>query len=310
MMFGSYIGGIYPRSERLIDATRKNSPNLKSLFVEEKKKIISLQVKAGLSYISDPLIDWDDMLRPFLRLEGFEQGSLNRIFEKNTFYRTPVAAGKIRGGGKLALTSLSTRLLPKSKPWKADLPDPYTVVALSKNLYYKNRKDFVIDVAKALAREARTLENKGVKLIQVNGPSLCYVRGKEDLGLAKEALKILTKGLNVKFYLHLYFGNPKPVLSDILDFHIHGIGLDSLAVDGLKGFKMGDKGLALGCVDAGNTRIDRPDQIVSEAKKICSVLEPRELYLCPNYDLEYIPHLYARRKIIKLGEALNILRDE
>jgi methionine synthase II (cobalamin-independent) len=128
--------------------------------------------------------------------------------------------------------------------------------------------------------------------------------------MAKDALKIITKGLNIKFYLHLYFGNPKHVLPDILDFPIHGIGLNSLKVDDLGDFTMGDKGLALGCVDASNTRIEQPNQIAKEAKKICTVLKPRELYLCPNYDLEYIPHLYARRKIIKLGETLKILRGK
>jgi len=56
-MYGAYIGGIFPRSEKLIEATRLKAPNLLDLFREEKKKVIALQRDARLSYLADPMED-------------------------------------------------------------------------------------------------------------------------------------------------------------------------------------------------------------------------------------------------------------
>ena len=89
-MWGAYIGGIYPRSDRLITATRRMSKDLPQLFLEEKRKVIMLQLKAGLNYITDPLLEWDDMLKPYSKLSGIKMNGLNRFYENNTFYRKPL----------------------------------------------------------------------------------------------------------------------------------------------------------------------------------------------------------------------------
>ena len=86
-MISSYTFGIYPRSEELIEATRKNTENLASLFKTETEEYISAQKNADLGFISDPLLKWDDIYRPFSNLTSVNMSSLNRIYEMNTFYR-------------------------------------------------------------------------------------------------------------------------------------------------------------------------------------------------------------------------------
>ena len=67
-MISSYTFGIYPRSEALIEATRKNTENLNSLFQKETEEYISAQKNTGLGFVSDPLLKWDDIFRPFSNL--------------------------------------------------------------------------------------------------------------------------------------------------------------------------------------------------------------------------------------------------
>ena len=86
-MISSYTFGIYPRSEELIEATRKNTENLDALFQTETEEYISVQKNANLGFISDPLLKWDDIFRPFSNLTSVNLSSLNRIYEMNTFYR-------------------------------------------------------------------------------------------------------------------------------------------------------------------------------------------------------------------------------
>ena len=67
-MISSYTFGIYPRSEELIEATRKNTENLDSLSQKETDEYINAQKNANLGFVSDPLLKWDDIFRPFSSL--------------------------------------------------------------------------------------------------------------------------------------------------------------------------------------------------------------------------------------------------
>jgi len=55
-LISSYTFGIYPRSEELIEATRKNTENLNLLFQKETEEYISAQKNANLGFVSDPLL--------------------------------------------------------------------------------------------------------------------------------------------------------------------------------------------------------------------------------------------------------------
>lgn len=308
MKVGCYIGGIYPRSEKLIEATRRNPPNLPQIFRRDKKRIIDLQVRLGLTYISDPLLDWNDMLRPYLNLKGLRQGALNRIFEQNAFYRTPVVVDRVEWVKPITLENLALDLLPKNYLLKVDLPDPYTFASLSENRYYRDQRDLVADLAEVLSKEAQTLQ-KHFQLIQINAPSICSIRSTEELNLAYEALKPVTKGLSAKTYLHLYFGDPTPILSSLISFPISGLGLDLINIKIPKDLKFGKMGLAAGCVDAGNTKLENPKSVSEQVKRIAEAAEPSELYICPNYDLEYVPQTYANRKMRRLSKITDLVKE-
>ena len=127
-MISSYTFGIYPRSEELIEATRKNTENLDSLSQKETEEYITAQKNASLGFVSDPLLKWDDIFRPFSNLEGVTPPALNRIYEMNTFYRVLSFNGSaFTDGGNTVQSNLDSSL-PKNKT--VAIPEPFTFAEL------------------------------------------------------------------------------------------------------------------------------------------------------------------------------------
>ena len=167
-MISSYTLGIYPRSEELIEATRKHTSNLSSLFQKETKGYIAQQKKAKLGYVSDPLLRWDDIFRPFSQLKSVKPAALNRIYEMNTFYRKLSFKNGIASSGKIIKSNLAMSLLPKNRT--VCMPEPYTFADRHLSSKHKNKDEFVLELAKMLHKEALTLVEAGFKLIQLVVP--------------------------------------------------------------------------------------------------------------------------------------------
>ena len=106
-MIDYWIAGIYPRNETLIESTRLYDKTLRKQFNKEKTRLLRIQSKNKFNYITDPLIDWDDNIRPFTdNLKGIEKGPLTRYYENNTFYRQPIITNKITTSGKILKNSI------------------------------------------------------------------------------------------------------------------------------------------------------------------------------------------------------------
>jgi len=203
-LISSYTFGIYPRSEELIEATRKNTENLDSLFQSETEGYISAQKNANLGFVSDPLLKWDDIFRPFSNSQAVKPAALNRIFEMNTFYRVLSFDGSaFTDGGNTVKSNLDSSL-PKNKT--VAIPEPFTFAELHTSNEFKRKEDFVINLAKMLRVEIDSLVESGFEVIQLLAPSIAYNK-EVDFGVVSDALKIITDGLKAKTILHTYFGD-------------------------------------------------------------------------------------------------------
>ena len=203
-MISSYTFGIYPRSEELIEATRKNTENLPSLFQKETEEYIAAQTNANLGFVSDPLLKWDDIYRPFSNLESVNLSALNRIYEMNTFYRVLSFDGpNFINGGNTVQSNLDSSL-PKNKT--VAVPEPFTFADRHISKEFKTKEDFTINIAKMLRAELDSLVKSGFDVIQLLAPSIAYNK-EVDFGLISDGLKILTDGLEAKTVLHTYFGD-------------------------------------------------------------------------------------------------------
>ena len=307
-MISSYTLGIYPRSEELIEATRKHTSNLSSLFQKETKGYIAQQKKAKLGFVSDPLLRWDDIFRPFSQLKSVKPAALNRIYEMNTFYRKLSFENGIASDGKIIKSNLAMSLLPKNRA--VCMPEPYTFADRHLSSKHKNKDEFVLELAKMLHKEALTLVEAGFKLIQLVGPSIAY-NNKIDFNLVKEGLDILTRGVKAKTILHFYFGDVSKKIDKLLDLPVSGLGFDTTTtpISAIKKHSFSGKSLAIGLVNSYTTKIENKNKSISEINQIVSKTRPKEVFVSTNFDLEYIPKKFANEKILVLGEIARGVKD-
>ncbi|TLX85148.1 MAG: hypothetical protein E6K98_00905 [Thaumarchaeota archaeon] len=300
-MISSYTVGIYPRSEDLIEATRKNVKNLSSLYLKEKKEYVTLQKKAGLGYICDPLVDWDDIYRPFSKLKSANLEALNRVYETNMFYRKISFGDSFKDAGNIIKSNLNISLLPANR--SVCMVEPYTFAESHTSSKYKTREDFIISLAKMLRKEADTLAKSGFDLIQLLGPSIAY-NPKVNFEVVKKGLEIITKGLKAKTILHLYFGDISKKLESLLDLPISGLGLDatSTPISSIKRHSFSGKLLAVGIIDSYNTKLEDSDEAIAQLNDMFLQTRPNEIYVTTNFDLQYLPKYFAVKKIFRLGQ--------
>jgi len=307
-LISSYTFGIYPRSEELIEATRKNTENLDSLFQSETDGYISAQKNANLGFVSDPLLKWDDIFRPFSNLSEVTPTALNRIYEMNTFYRVLSFDGfAFTDGGNTVKSNLDSSL-PKNKT--VAIPEPFTFAELHTSNELKRKEDFVINLAKMLRVEINSLVESGFEVIQLLAPSIAYNK-EVDFGVVSDALKIITDGLKAKTILHTYFGDVSTKIESLLNLPVSGLGFDitTTPASSIEKHSFSDKILTVGIINSFNTAIEKPQECINQIDEINAKTKPKESYVSNNFDLEYVPKEFAMNKISVLGEIARGAKD-
>jgi len=307
-LISSYTFGIYPRSEELIEATRKNTENLDSLSQKETGEYINAQKNANLGFVSDPLLKWDDIFRPFSSLTSVNLSSLNRIYEMNTFYRILSFDGSdFTDGGNIVQSNLDSSL-PKNKT--VAIPEPFTFAELHTSKKFKKKDDFIINLAKILRPEIDSLVESGFEVIQLLAPSIAYNK-EVDFGIISDALKIITDGLKAKTILHTYFGDVSTKIESLLDLPVSGLGFDitTTPASSIEKHSFSDKLLTIGIINSFNTAIEKPQECIKQVDEINAQTKPKESYVSNNFDLEYVPKEFAMNKISVLGEIARGAKD-
>jgi methionine synthase II (cobalamin-independent) len=307
-LISSYTFGIYPRSEELIDATRNNTENLDSLFQKETEEYISAQKNANLGLVSDPLLKWDDIFRPFSNLSGVTPTALNRIYEMNTFYRVLSFDGSdFTDSGNIVQSNLDSSL-PKNKT--VAIPEPFTVAELHTSKKFKKKDDFIINIAKMLRPEIDSLVESGFEVIQLLAPSIAYNK-EVDFGVISDALNIITDGLKAKTILHTYFGDVSTKIESLLDLPVSGFGFDitTTPASSIEKHSFSNKSLTIGIINSFNTAIEKPQECIKQVDEINANTKPKESYVSNNFDLEYVPKEFAMNKISVLGEIARGAKD-
>ena len=307
-MISSYTFGIYPRSEELIEATRKNTENLDSLSQKETDEYINAQKNANLGFVSDPLLKWDDIFRPFSSLTSVNLSSLNRIYEMNTFYRILSFDGSdFTDGGNIVQSNLDSSL-PKNKT--VAIPEPFTFAELHTSKKFKKKDDFIINLAKMLRPEIDSLVESGFEVIQLLAPSIAYNK-EVDFGVISDALNIITDGLKAKTILHTYFGDVSKKIESLLDLPVSGLGFDitTTPASSIEKHSFSNKSLTIGIINSFNTAIEKPQECIRQVDEINANTKPKESYVSNNFDLEYVPKEFAMNKISVLGEIARGAKD-
>jgi 5-methyltetrahydropteroyltriglutamate--homocysteine methyltransferase len=303
----AYTPGIYARSEELVQATRDlDRGRTTEEAVEEQREVdlrsfLDVQREAGLDHLSDGLLNWQDIFRPFDEAaRGLEPGPLTRFLNTNTFYRAPVVTGEVpRLVEPLGEPYFRIGDLPRGR-WVATLPSPHAL-ALSAAGELTPRA-----VAEGiLGPQIRWLAGNGCAMVVLQETAL--FGDSIDIYPLSEALDALGSPLPVA--LQLPFGDSGDVLGELVELDVEAIGVDFYATDLEALPRPFPKTLLAGVVDARNSLLEEPEEMAMFGRELLEELDG-ELHLVPNGDLQFVPEKIARQKVLRLGEAARVLKEE
>ncbi|MCW6168998.1 MAG: hypothetical protein LVQ96_03830 [Thermoplasmatales archaeon] len=143
MRIKTMVYGIYPKNENLRKKLSQwerdiiSGKEICEAIDSEKRRIYELFQDNGITYYTDPLLNWYDIFRPLaLSMEGIELGPLTRYLETNTFYRKPIveSVGGIQADPKDFFELKENPPLPLfnlDKNASLFFPSPYTFFKMS-----------------------------------------------------------------------------------------------------------------------------------------------------------------------------------
>ena len=273
---------------------------------------IQEQVDAGIDLVTDGQIRWDDG-QTYLaqRIKGFTINGLIRYFDSNTYYRHPIAQSKVAWDSPITVNDYEFAVAHSSKPVKAVITGPYTLARLSQQGCYGDLRTLVLDLAQVLNQEALALQAAGAPVIQFDEPAI--LKYKEDMPLLQKASEIVTRGLRTKTALCTYFKDASGLTPALYHLPFQVIGLDFAwgprNFDLLDGFPQ-DKELAVGLLDARNTRLEPVEEIVAAVRRVSRHIPLERLHLSPSCGLDFLPRQNARQKLARLVEGARKAQEE
>jgi 5-methyltetrahydropteroyltriglutamate--homocysteine methyltransferase len=310
----AYVHGIYPRSEAVVAATRdldrgRTTPeSALREFERDLDDFVGIQRAAGLDFLSDGLLRWQDIFRPLVdSANGMHARTMVRWFDNNSFFRAPEVDGPISLGALSVAFDTRARV---PEPRVATLPSPllFSRVAVGTG----DRNHLMFDLARGVLRPvAEMLVANGYSLIHFQEPWLAY-NGieKEDFKLFSESLGMIVDGLGATTVLHTYFGDAGPWASQLRDLPVDVIGIDFIETDLESLGSNWSTGVMVGCLDGRSSRMESADDTVAFIRRVADVLAPPSLFVSSNSDLELLGRDTADAKLRVLGEATSRLRDE
>lgn len=303
----AYVPGIHARSEELVQATRDLDRGRTTEHAVEKqrdadvKSFLDIQREAELDYLSDGLLSWQDIFRPFDEVaEGIKPGPLTRFLNTNTFFRAPVVEVKRpRLAEPLGESYFRVSDLPRGG-WVATLPSPHALaVAAVSGVEPRAVAEGVI------GPQIRWLAGNGCAVVVLQETEL--FGGEIDIYPLHDAIHALKSPLPLA--LQLPFGDAENVLGELVEIEVDAIGVDFYATDIAALPHPFPKTLLAGVIDARNSLLEEPEEIAKFGRRLAEEIEG-DLHLVPNGDLQFVPEKIAREKVLRLGSAAKILKEE
>ena len=275
------------------------------------KAALTEQAASGLDLVTDGQIRWYDPISHVAgKLENVRINGLLRFFDTNFYFRQPEVKGPIRWTGPIVRTEYEMASAASPKPVKPVLTGALTLARHSIVEHAPYQRDFrqlVLDYNAALEQEVRELAAAGASVIQIDEPSL--LQDPSSIALVQETLQRLAslKG-SARLEVHVYFGDPAPVLEQVLASAADVVGIDFTYNPGLVdqvATARPAKPLGLGLIDGRNTKLEDPDDVLRALDRILPRVQAEECYLHPSSGLEYLPRDRAIEKLKRLATIRN-----
>jgi 5-methyltetrahydropteroyltriglutamate--homocysteine methyltransferase len=310
--------GSFPKPAYLVKArndfaTGRITPKVLSrLEKEATEECIRLQEQVGLDILVHGEMERGDMVTYFAeRMEGFGISGLVRSYG-NRYYRKPVVKGKVKRLHAITVDMFRFARDLTEKPVKGMLTGPYTMCDWSFNEYYPDRRSLTLALAEEIHKEVVDLEKAGAKYIQIDEPALSTRQ--DEVELAIEAMKIVTKGVEAKTISHICYGDFKSFYPRILDLAVDQLDLEFANSDfaHLDLFKDSPftKEIAVGVVDVHSHVIEKKEKVKKNIKRSLEIFPIEHVYIDPDCGLKTRTPAEAEAKLKVMVEAVNEVKEE
>lgn len=310
----AYQHGIHPRSETVVAATRDwdrgrtTWETVDATLDEDLRHFVEQQRTAGMTYLSDGLLRWQDLFRPLVdAAEGMEATHLTRWFDNNAFIRCP------RIDGVPALEHAPSLIIGQAEsvpgPRVASLPSPCLFSRFADTS--GDRDVLMIDLARQVLRPvADGLAAQGFELLHLEEPWLGF-HGLDAASWPKfeQAVGILTDGLDLPVVLHVHLGDASQFGDRLPRLPVHAVGIDAPATELEALGPSWPTGLLVGCLEGRNTLLEPVGHTVDAVARLAERLEPGSLYVSANSELQLLPRQSATNKLTRLGEIATGLQE-
>jgi 5-methyltetrahydropteroyltriglutamate--homocysteine methyltransferase len=312
----------------LIDGTRDDAA-LDAAYDRVRSTLIDAQREADLDRIVEGQARWDDMIaHPLAVHDNVETRGLLRYYDNNNFYREPAVTGPLDADGDCAADLGAAAEAVGGDHLQAVLPGPYSLADLATDDHYGDEAEFLDAIAEFLAGEVAALPDHATCFLLE--PSLTVApptaddaggggaAGSEAGGpfadggaAAGEAIDAVADATDAEVVAHTYWG----ALDEAVHAHLLDAGIDAIGYDCVTAHEAcrdliaeyGTRGtVALGVVDAQNTRVEDADEIRERVDWIANNTPGTDFdraYVTPNAELFYLPTNRFHEKLQALGAA-------
>lgn len=291
---------------------QRTGAELQEIEGELTAEVISLQAKAGLELVTDGQIGWYDPISHFLgKTEGVEIDGLSRFFDTNFYYRQPIIMGKVKWKAPILLDEFLFAKSVSPLPVKPVITGAYTLGRLSVDRYYNDFPKLLNDIAQVIAREVELLAQEGAEIIQIDEPAISTRI--EEMDFARNAMRIVTQGLNAYFVCHICYGDFAPVYKHMLSLEVDNLDLEtSLKTSVLKAFletNVFDKDVSYGVLDVHSHLIEGTEEVKGRIKQALSLFDSKALWIDPDCGLKTRLQDEAVAKLENMVKAVRQLRQ-
>jgi 5-methyltetrahydropteroyltriglutamate--homocysteine methyltransferase len=273
---------------------------------------IEFQDSIGTDVVVDGEIYRGDMVAYFAEeMPGLEIGGLVRSYG-NRYYRKPIATGPVGRDHPITVEWWKFAQSLTKAPVKGMLTGPYTICDWSFNEYYATRRDFVLDLARAIRDEALDLERAGARFIQIDEPAASTRM--DELDLVIEAMGIVTEPLSAHTLTHICYGDFHRSYPKMLEIPVDQIDLEFANSEYglLEEFSMHPftKYIGLGVVDVHSHVIEPVEEIAEGIRRSLKLIPPERMFVDPDCGLKTRSEDEAKAKLTNIKAAVDIVRSE
>ncbi|MEW9500793.1 5-methyltetrahydropteroyltriglutamate--homocysteine S-methyltransferase [Jeotgalibacillus marinus] len=294
-------------------------------FIEENISYwIEHQEGIGLDVLVHGEFERNDMVEYFgEKLDGFAFTKYGWVQSYGSrCVKPPIIYGDISLKGSMTVKEISYAQSLTKKPVKGMLTGPITILNWSFVRDDISRFEVTKQIALALKKEIKFLEENRIHMIQVDEPALReglplkVEKQKEYLKEAVHAFKLATSSVqdNTQIHTHMCYSDFEKIMDTIDQLDADVISIEAARSHGelISAFeeKAYEKGIGLGVYDIHSPRVPGVEEIKTNIQRALHVLQPKIFWINPDCGLKTRGIEETTNALKNMVEAARQIRKE